>query len=163
MSSHRPVSKYAGAVATGLWTLGWASAADHAAAQVTAPLAGAVLANLIATGACSMVGCVMTYRIVRPGFRPDPTEKETQYPAESWGKRVTGWVGLFVWCAAAVLWNLMVYRVAIRAVAEHQTFGVLIMVFFSLPGWILLNLLFVSLGVMLDPLFARDETVKRWP
>ncbi|MDR3457953.1 MAG: hypothetical protein P4N60_10940 [Verrucomicrobiae bacterium] len=157
-----PVSKYAGAVATGVWTLGWIIGAAHAVQHVKTASNPAVMLNLFVTFACAALGGIMTYRIARP--RPELPQAEKKPEAEeTWLRRLTGWIGLLVWCAVAVIWNLSVFRVVARSATDGQAWVVLLLLPFSVIGWFLLNLLCVSIGVILDPLFARDETVKRWP
>ncbi|HSY17238.1 MAG TPA: hypothetical protein VK815_02850 [Candidatus Acidoferrales bacterium] len=50
-----------------------------------------------------------------------------------------------------------------RSATDGKAFAVLLVLPMSVIGWFLLNLLFVGIGILLDPLFQRDETVKRWP
>jgi hypothetical protein len=163
VSSPTSVSKYAGVVATAVWTLGWGLGACQAVQHVESALNPAALLNLFLTFACSALGCIMTFRIVRGLGLPEPRREEKPEPAESGLKRLGGWLALFVWCAAAVVWNLAIFGTLVRAVADGHTIVVLLMIPFSVIGWFLLNLLFVSIGVILDGFFVRDETVKRWP
>ncbi|HSY17237.1 MAG TPA: hypothetical protein VK815_02845 [Candidatus Acidoferrales bacterium] len=66
-TARTPVSKYAGIVATGVWTLGWVVGACHAVQHVKTASNRAVMLNLFVTFACSALGVIMTYRIARPG------------------------------------------------------------------------------------------------
>ena len=68
-----------------------------------------------------------------------------------------------MWCAVAALWNLAVFGTVARSATDGKAFAVLLVLPMSVIGWFLLNLLFVGIGILLDPLFQRDETVKRWP
>ena len=158
-----PVSKYTGVVATAVWTLGWVLGAYHAIRYVESVRNTASLVNLFITFACSALGCIMTFRIIRGLGLPEPRREEKPEPAQSSLSRLAGWLGLFVWCAAAVVWNFAVFGSLVRAAANGQPIVVLLLIPFSVIGWFLLNLLFVSIGVILDGFFVRDETVKRWP
>ena len=162
MRTCTPVSKYAGIVATGVWTLGWIAGAYHAVLHVKTASNQAVMLSLFVTFACSALGGIMTYRIARPRPELPPAERKPE-PVESLFRRITGWLGLLVWCAVAVFWNLTVFGIVARSATEGKAFAVLLVLPMSVIGWFLLNLLFVSIGVILDPLFQRDETVKRWP
>lgn len=166
-TSRAPISKYAGLVATGVWTLGWVVGAVRAVQYVQhlAPTRDhAAMLSLFITFACSALGSIMTYRIARP--RPDlerPEEEKKPEVAESLSKRITGWFGAVVWCGVAALWNVAIFGTVARSATNGNAFAIVLMVPFSLIGWFLLNLLFVGIGLLLDPLFARDETMKRWP
>jgi hypothetical protein len=156
ISSPIPVSRYAGVVATALWTLGWVTAAWLAFRHIDTTRIGAAALNLAVTCVCSALGFIMTVRLIRhlPG-----TQREIKAePAESWTRRLAGWLGGFVWCAVAVVWNLAVYGSLWRAVTNGPAPIVLLMIPFAVIGWFLLNLLFVGLGLIDDRLLTGRKS-----
>jgi hypothetical protein len=155
------VSKYSGAVATAVWTLGWIACAYHAFWYAEGQHAGAAYLNLAITTFGSVLGCVITTRLFRRIPEEQP-EKKTE-STESRASRIAGWFGLVVWCAAGVVWNMAVYWTVVRAVGNGQAVVVLMLIPFSVIGWFLLNVLFVSIGILIDSFLDRDETVKKKP
>lgn len=155
-----PISKYAGAAATIVWTLGWSLGAYRAAQNLIQPAVAPIVISLV-TAALALVGCVMTARLIRP--LPIPREEKKSEDTESTTKKIVGYLGVLVWCGVAIVWNLAIFGTLIRAASQKQLVIVLLMIPFSVIGWFLLNVLFVSIGLVLDSIFKPDETVKRWP
>jgi hypothetical protein len=161
MNSANTVSRYIGGITTGLWTLEWIVSGYRAFQHIMVASNFASSLNLVVTLVCSVFGCIMTSRTLRriPGVQ---TEEKPEV-VESWPRRIVGWIGVFVWCAVAVIWNLAVCRTLVTAAADGQAIIVLVLIPFSVVGWVLMNVLLVTIRVMVESWLGKDETVKRWP
>jgi len=68
------------------------------------------------------------------------------------GRRIEGWIASIGWGAVAALWNLAVLNVLLRAAHDGNTTNILVMIPFSLIGWLLLIMLCVMISMGLDSL-----------
>jgi hypothetical protein len=90
-------------------------------------------------------------------------ETKDQPDTGSWSRRLIGWFAEFAWCAVAGLWNLAIEGWLIRAAQDGQFITLIILIPFSLIGWLLLLIRFVSIGVAIESFLRHDEIVKREP
>ena len=143
-----------------MWTLGWAVAAYAAVQHLDVSHNSAAMLNVVVTVAFSALGCAATVRFAWriPGF-----QQEKKQPAESLSRRIVGWFAEFVWVAVATVWTLAVDGCVVRAAHDGQAITILMMIPFSLIGWFLLLVRFVSAGMAIDSLLHRTGFVKGQP
>ena len=138
------------------WTLGWVLSAACATQYWTSSHDNIPLAI---TAIVAALGCWMTVRTFPRNDKVRAADIPGAQTAESWSRRISGWIATVVWCLVAVIWNLAVFSGIIRAVANGQYLSILIFVPFSLIGGLLLLVLFTAIGVFLDFVFQiKDET-----
>jgi hypothetical protein len=161
MSTTFQASKYAGITASAIWTFGWLVPAWLAGQRLAANSDKSSLGCIIVSAVFVVLGGGMTMRFCkRINY---VAETKDQPETGSWSRRAGGWVGAFVWCAAAVVWNLGIEGTLIRAARDGQFITFLMLIPFSLIGWLLLLVLFTGIAVVIESLFHEDETVKRPP
>jgi hypothetical protein len=153
-------SKYAGVAATAMWTLGWVVAAYVAVEHLNVSRDSAALLSVVVTVAFSALGCGANIRFAR---RIPSVQQEEKPPAESLSRRIVGWFAEFVWVAVATVWTLAVDGCVVRAAHDGHLVTVLMMIPFSLIGWLLLIVRFVSAGMAIDSLLHRTGIVKGQP
>lgn len=139
-----------------MWTLGWVIAAYVAVQHLDVSHDSPALLNVVVTIAFSALGCGATVRFARR----IPVQQEEKPPVESLSRRIVGWFAEFVWCAAASVWTLAVDGLVVRAAHNGDAITVLLMIPFSLIGWFLLLVRFVSASVAIDSMLHRSEIVK---
>jgi hypothetical protein len=160
VSTTFPASKYAGVAATAMWTFSWLMPACLAGQRVAATRDSSSLVCMIVSVVFVVLGCGMTIRFYK---RMNMVETKDQPDTESWSRRLVGWFAEFIWCAVAGVWNLAIAGLLIRAAQEGQFITLIISIPFSLIGWLLLLIRFVSIGVAIESFFRQDEIVKREP
>jgi hypothetical protein len=141
--------RYSGSVANLLWTLGWATAAALAIHRWCSSGDSADSPNAFTTLLPALFGCAMT---VRAFSRAGTAEPLKDYPTESLGRRIEGWIASIGWGAVAALWNLAVLNVLLHAAHDGNTTNILMMIPFSLIGWFLLVMLCVMISMVFDSL-----------
>jgi hypothetical protein len=139
--------RYSGTAANLLWTLGWATAAALAIQRWCSTRDSADSPNAFTALLPALFGCAMT---VRAFSRAGAAEPLKNYPTESLGRRIEGWIAAIGWGTVAALWNLAVLSVLLRAAHDGNTTNILVMIPFSLIGWFLLIMLCVMITMTLD-------------
>ncbi len=137
--------------------LSWVVVAHYAIQRAEAVHDGSALLSVVIALAFTALGSLATIRFIRRSPVVQPEEKS---PTESWFRRVLGWLGVLVWCLAGCAWNLAVAGCLARAARDGNAFIVLLLIPFSLVGWLLLLLLFVSIGVAIESVFGQEKIVK---
>jgi hypothetical protein len=147
MNSAKSVCRYAGVAATAMWMLGWVVTAYVALRHLNSSPYGTALLNAIVTVAFSAFGCAATVRLAR---RIPAVPPEEPTPTESWPRRMMGWFAGFVWVTVAMMWTLAVDGCLFRAAHAGDSITVLVLIPFSLIGWFLLLVRFVSAALTID-------------
>ena len=160
MSTTFPASKFAGVAATAMWTFSWLVPTCVAGQRLATTRDSSSLICMIVSVVFVVLGCGMTVRFFK---RMNMAQTKDQPDTESWSRRLIGWFAEFVWCAVAGVWNLAIEGLLIRAAHDGQFVTLIISIPFSLIGWLLLLIRFVSIGVAIESFFRQDEIVKREP
>jgi hypothetical protein len=143
-----------------MWTIGWVVAAYFAVEHLDVSRDSAALLNVVVTVAFSALGCGAAVRFAR---RIPSIQQEEKPPAESLSRRIVGWFAEFVWVTVATVWTLAVDGCVVRAAHDGHSIALLLMIPFSLIGWLLLLVRFVSAGMAIDSLLHRTGIVKEQP
>jgi hypothetical protein len=142
------------------WTFGWLVGADCAARYWMASSSGIALINLFLTMLPVAFGFWMIFRVFPRDYGPQMAQPADSSPPEPWYRRITGGVGLVLWCAVAVVWNMAVFNVAAHGALKGQTLNILLMIPFSVIGMLLLFVLFTAIAILFDSLGkVEDKTV----
>jgi hypothetical protein len=157
VNSHFSFSRYVGTMVAIAWTTGWLVGADCAVRYWMAIGTTAALVNLFLTMLPVAFGMWMIYRVFPRDYGPQPVTPPDSSPPEPWYRRITGGVGLVVWCAVAVFWNMAVFSVIARGAAKGQTLNILLMIPFSVIGILLLFVLFTAIAMLFDSLGQVED------
>jgi hypothetical protein len=135
-----------GTLASVLWAVAWVGVAAVAVHSAVRSLSGFAVLGAVVAVLVSAAGCVVAWGVLHSDHRwaNSPTAPE------SLGRRIGGWFAALVWCGVGAAWNFGVFGWLFRAAAEGRGLLLTILVLWSLIGWLLLNVLFVSLGSIVD-------------
>jgi hypothetical protein len=150
-------SKYVGTMVAIAWTLGWLVGAACATKYWMAPGSTGALVNLVLTLLPVAFGMWMTFRVFPREDRPQAIQPPDSSPPEPWYRRITGGIGLVVWCVVAVIWNLTVFNVVAHGAMKGQTLNIVIMIPFSAIGMLLLFVLFTAIAMLFDSVCQIED------
>jgi hypothetical protein len=144
---------WVGIAATGVWAAAWLAAACAAVRRtVQAPDASAWLGVAVAVLMAALC-CWVIVRLLRRGYpvrRTSSVAPSGYRPVrEPWPRRVVGYLALILWLGAAVVWNVGFIGRLVEAADQGEGWWVLVLIPWSLLGWLLLFILFTSVGVMI--------------
>jgi hypothetical protein len=153
MCDRDAAARCVGIAATGVWAGAWLAAAGAAVRRaVQAPDVAAWLGAGVAVlmvGLCSWV----IVRLLRRGHPVRGTGSVAPFGyrpvREPWPRRLVGYLALVLWLGAAVVWNVGFIGRLVEAADQGEGWWMLVLIPWSLLGWLLLFILFTSVGVMI--------------
>jgi hypothetical protein len=132
-----------------IWTLGWITVAYLAISRASRSPNVSALIGALVSGLVAFIGCRISLRVLR---RHSPVDVPSISGYVSMPRRVTGWIAALVWCGVAVAWNLGVFGMLFKFALAGDGWIILLMLFWSLIGLVLLFILLTGIGVVIDSL-----------
>lgn len=147
MAQRVMVANFGFLAATFVWTLGWIATTAIAAERVRESSDVPSVVGLVVATTFASIGIWLVVRMIA---RTKVSEPETPTPKEPWFRRITGWFVWIVWGGAAILWNFGIIGWQLRMARDGGGWLMLILLPWSLIGWLLMGVLFVGVGVLVD-------------
>jgi hypothetical protein len=148
----------AGISATVVWALAWLAAACIAMSRAAAaPTVSAWLGVGVALLMVALHSWVLL-RLLRRGraFHPvGPVTRSWHRPwREPWPHRILGYLAVILFVGVAVVWNGGFIGRLVQAANEKEGWVMLVLIPWSLLGWLLLIMLFATIGVLFRSLLT---------
>ena len=158
MCDGNAASRRPGISATGVWTLAWLAAGCTAVRSAWAsPNASAWLGAAVALLMVAVCFWVLV-RLLRGGraFRQVGPVAHSWHrpPREPWPRRIMGHLAVILFLGVAVAWNIGFIGRLVQAGDEGEGWLMLVLIPWSLLGWLLLVMLFAVIGVTLSSLLT---------
>jgi len=137
-----------------IWTLGWITVAYLAISRASRSPNVSALIGALVSGLVAFIGCRISLRVLR---RHSPGDVPNVSGYVSMPRRVMGWFAALVWCGVAVAWNLGIFGLLVKLARAGDGWMILLLLFWSLVGLVLLYVLLTGIGIVIDSLldFAR--------
>jgi hypothetical protein len=145
-----------GIAATGVWTLAWLAAAYAAVSRAAASAdASAWLGAGIALLMVALHSWVLLRLLRTDRHQVSPAARsEHRTYGEPWPRRLLGYLAVLLFVGVAVAWNVGFIGWLVQAADEEEGWWMLVLVPWSLLGWLLLVMLFAALGVIFSSLLT---------
>ena len=147
----------AGISATVVWTLGWLAAACVAIRRAALCSGGSAwLGAGVAVLMVALHSWVLVRFLRRGRFRwTGPVGRSEHRPfREPWPRRIMGYLAVILLVGFAVAWNIGLIGWLVQTADEGEGWWMLVLIPWSLLGWLLLVMLFAGIGVMVDSLLT---------